>query len=84
MSSTGSMNWRIPRRRTKVSTDILSEAWSEKTRDPDRPDPDIKRSITIRIDPDIIDFFKKDGSRWQTRMNDALREWMIAKTSVLE
>jgi uncharacterized protein (DUF4415 family) len=71
-----------------MSTDILSDAWFEKTRDPvtdpDRPDPDIKRSITIRIDPDILDFFKKDGSRWQTRMNDALREWMVARTSALE
>jgi uncharacterized protein (DUF4415 family) len=81
------MPWRIPRR-TKVSTDpvtsyldgsYLMDEWQRKT-----GDPDIKRSITIRIDPDIIDFFKKDGSRWQTRMNDALREWMIAKTSVLE
>jgi uncharacterized protein (DUF4415 family) len=40
-----------------------------------RPKADVtKVSITIRLDPDIIEAFKADGSGWQSRINDALRK----------
>jgi uncharacterized protein (DUF4415 family) len=35
-----------------------------------------KQAVTIRYDPDIIAAFKATGAGWQTRMNDALREWL--------
>lgn len=28
---------------------------------------------TIRLDPDIVDYFKAGGRGWQTRLNDTLR-----------
>ena len=31
---------------------------------------------TIRIDKDVIARFRALGRGWQTRMNDALREWL--------
>jgi len=34
-----------------------------------------KVQITVRFDEDIIAAFKQDGDGWQTRMNDALRQW---------
>ena len=37
-----------------------------------------RRSTTIRLSQDVLDHFKAGGPGWQTRMNDALREW-IAK-----
>lgn len=37
-----------------------------------------KRPVTVRYDADVIDAFKATGPGWQTRMNDALREWLRA------
>lgn len=33
-----------------------------------------KRQVTVMLDPDVIEHFKKDGPGWQTRVNAALRE----------
>lgn len=35
-----------------------------------------KKSITLRLDEDIIAFFKKGGRGYQTRLNAALRQAM--------
>ena len=35
-----------------------------------------KVATTIRYDADIIAVFKSTGPGWQTRMNQALREWL--------
>ncbi|HBG07257.1 MAG: hypothetical protein A2075_05015 [Geobacteraceae bacterium GWC2_58_44] len=36
----------------------------------------VKESKTVRFDRDILDAFKASGKGWQTRMNEALREWL--------
>ena len=36
-----------------------------------------KEQVAIRIDNDILQSFRSAGPGWQTRMNDALREWLI-------
>lgn len=36
----------------------------------------VKTPVTARFDTDIVDAFKATGPGWQTRMNDALREWL--------
>lgn len=38
------------------------------------PLPRTKRSVHLRIDQEVVDFFVKDGPGWQTRMNAALRK----------
>lgn len=35
-----------------------------------------KQPVTIRLDSPIVDYFKSTGKGWQTRMNDALNQWM--------
>lgn len=35
-----------------------------------------KTPVTIRLDKEIVDQFKETGTGWQTRMNDALRDWL--------
>lgn len=35
-----------------------------------------KIALTVRYDADIIERFRASGDGWQTRMNDALREWL--------
>jgi uncharacterized protein (DUF4415 family) len=34
----------------------------------------VKRAVSLRLDEEVIDWFKKGGPGWQTRMNDALRK----------
>ena len=35
-----------------------------------------KPAVTVRYNSDVIAYFKASGDGWQTRMNDALREWV--------
>jgi len=35
-----------------------------------------KKSISIRLDEDVVDFFKKSGKGYQTRINAVLRHYM--------
>ena len=53
------------------------------------PLPAGKTRITIRLDDDIIDWFREKvdaagGGNYQTMMNDALRQFMIAERQPLE
>lgn len=38
-----------------------------------------KISTTIRFDADVLAAFKASGEGWQTRMNDALKEWLKSR-----
>jgi len=35
-----------------------------------------KEQVTLRLDTDILEQFRAAGNGWQTRINDALRDWM--------
>jgi uncharacterized protein (DUF4415 family) len=35
-----------------------------------------KVSTTVRFDRDVLDAFRATGHGWQSRMNDALKEWL--------
>lgn len=41
-----------------------------------RPTGQTKALQTVRFDLDVLAAFKATGKGWQTRMNDALREWI--------
>ena len=38
-----------------------------------------KRQITLRVDADVLAFFRSTGARYQTRMNQVLRSYMAAQ-----
>ncbi|MDR2154094.1 MAG: BrnA antitoxin family protein [Burkholderiaceae bacterium] len=40
--------------------------------------PHTKKQITLRIDQDVLDFFRHTGSRYQTRINAVLRSYVEA------
>jgi uncharacterized protein (DUF4415 family) len=42
--------------------------------------PERKRQITLRLDPEVIDFFKRTGKGYQSRMGAVLRSYVAAKT----
>jgi uncharacterized protein (DUF4415 family) len=35
-----------------------------------------KEQVAIRLDHDVLAAFRASGPGWQTRMNDALKEWL--------
>ena len=35
-----------------------------------------KQALTVRYDTEVIEAFKATGKGWQTRMNDALKDWL--------
>ncbi len=37
-----------------------------------------KKAVSLRIDEDIIDFFKAHNSKYQTKINDVLRAYKLA------
>lgn len=41
--------------------------------------PSAKPSITIRLDPDVLDWFKGQGKGYQTRINAVLRRYVEAQ-----
>ena len=41
-----------------------------------------KNQITLRIDEDVLDFFKNEGAGYQTKINQLLRSYMeVQKTT---
>lgn len=32
--------------------------------------------VSVRFDTDVIEAFRQTGDGWQTRMNDALKDWL--------
>lgn len=36
----------------------------------------IKRQLTLRLDADVIEWFKQNGTGYQTKMNEALRDYV--------
>jgi len=41
--------------------------------------PKPKKPITIRIDPEVLEFFQSKGSRYQTRINAVLKAYVQAR-----
>jgi len=45
-----------------------------RTRGPNRGP--IKEQVAVRYSPDVLEAFRSTGAGWQTRMNEALRDWL--------
>jgi uncharacterized protein (DUF4415 family) len=41
--------------------------------------PGPKKQITLRVDPDVLTFFRKQGRGYQTVINAVLRKYMEAR-----
>ncbi|MDR2188897.1 MAG: BrnA antitoxin family protein [Azonexus sp.] len=68
--------------------DALSDDQIDYSDIPSKPDavwvkavhfPHAKKQITLRIDEDVLIFFRETGSRYQTRINAVLRSYVEAQ-----
>ena len=54
-----------------------SEQEFRRLRPAGRPKAEVtKERITIRLSPEVVARFRATGRGWQTRMNDALLDWL--------
>jgi len=42
--------------------------------------PGPKKQVTLRLDPDILEFFRSQGRGYQSRINAVLRRYVDAQT----
>jgi uncharacterized protein (DUF4415 family) len=43
--------------------------------------PQPKKAVTLRLDPDVLSWFRKKGPGYQTRINAVLRAFVRANTA---
>lgn len=41
-----------------------------------------KVSVTVRYSPEVVEYFKLTGKGWQTKMDEALKEWIKKRKRV--
>jgi uncharacterized protein (DUF4415 family) len=42
-----------------------------------RPKSDTRKVLlSVRYSPEVVEYFRATGAGWQTRMDDALKEWL--------
>jgi uncharacterized protein (DUF4415 family) len=37
--------------------------------------------LSLRYSPEVVEYFKSGGEGWQTRMDEALKQWVAARRS---
>lgn len=60
-------DWLAP----KIETGTLQDALNRRGR---KPSDNPKQLLSLRLDPEVIEFFRKTGDGWQTRINSELRK----------
>jgi uncharacterized protein (DUF4415 family) len=60
-------------KRSKPASEIFPQI-VRKGRGPQKVSP--KVSTTVRLDQEVIDYFKSTGRGWQRRLNNVLKKWI--------
>jgi len=42
----------------------------------------VKEQVAVRYSPEVLSAFRATGAGWQTRMNDALKDWLRTHSMV--
>ena len=60
----------------------LSDAWFQQAKRASQLPQ--KKQVSLRIDEDILDFFKQQGSRYQTKMHAVLRAYVDGNKTIVK
>ena len=41
-----------------------------------------KHLVSVRYSPEVLDFFRASGAGWQSRMDDALKQWVASQSKI--
>jgi uncharacterized protein (DUF4415 family) len=64
---------------SEVLAGLLGPSTAQELLKPKRGRPALatpKAHVNIRLDADVLAAFKESGAGWQTRVNNALRDWL--------
>ena len=62
----------------RPAAEVVPEVVVAYTRSRGRPRKENRKiSTTIRFDPEILAYFQSSGQGWQTRINEALAEYVV-------
>ncbi len=62
----------------RPAAEIVPEVVAAYTRSRGRPRKEKRKiSTTIRFDQDVLTYFQSSGQGWQTRINEALAEYVV-------
>ena len=39
-----------------------------------------KQLVSVRYSPEVLEYFKSGGAGWQTRMDEALKQWVASRS----
>ena len=67
---------------TKDAPRTLPKDWARAVAHRGLPVPPRKQQIALRVDVDVLEWFKAQGDGYQTRMNAVLREFRDAHLGV--
>lgn len=59
----------------ELPVEALATGWTDAV----LPEQSRKKLISLRVDPEVLDFFKAQGPGYQTRMNAVLTAYMQVK-----
>lgn len=63
---------------TKDAPQTSPEDWAEAVAHRGLPLPERKEQIALRVDADVLAWFRSQGAGWQTRMNEVLKAYRKA------
>jgi len=86
-SAKGQTNWEALKAMPDSSVTFTEDApqtspsdWADAVAHHGLPLPAKKEQIALRVDADVIQWFRATGSGWQTRMNAVLKAYCLAVT----
>lgn len=65
-------------KKEKINFDDITETDLKFWQDVKIVEPKNKKQITIRVDSEVLDFFKQESPRYQTKINQVLKSYMLA------
>jgi uncharacterized protein (DUF4415 family) len=68
----------------RPAAEVMPDLVEEHRRSRGRPKAEqTKTLVSLRLDADVVQAFKKEGPGWQTRINDVLARWARRRTNAV-
>jgi uncharacterized protein (DUF4415 family) len=69
-------------RKARPATEVVPEIVAAWRRSRGRPrKAATKRQVTLRLSPEVLAYFRKEGRGWQTRVNEVLSRYVKRKAA---
>ena len=66
-------------KRARPASEVLPQVVDAYRRSRGRQKAPTKVAVSIRLSPDVVEYFKAQGQGWQTRINEVLEEYIVSR-----